>query len=496
MINTLLANLLNRIEVAGNRIPHPTVLFFYLCLLVIVLSWLCAALGITATHPVSGNIIAAESLLNQQGLADILTRAVSNFTSFAPVGVVVVAMLGIGIADKSGLIDGVMRLIVLRAPGRLLSFSVILAGILSSIAADSGYVVLIPLAASLFVASGRSPLVGIAAAFAGVSAGYSANLAIGPLDAMLSGITTEAGRIIDPSLSIGAAANYYFMAASTIFIALVITWVTETLVAPRYESNSAGKAPTPSVDIAANTDKPLRLTGLFSLAFIAVLVLCLAPENGLLRSASGTILDGPFIKGIVSIIALYFALAGIVFGYSSGKFKRSDDVIRSMEDTVATMANYLVLMFFAAQFVNYFAWTNLGIITAINGAELLQSADLGSSLILLLFVIMAAGINLLIGSASAKWSVMAPIFVPMFMLVGIAPEASQVAYRIGDSSTNIITPLMPYFGIVVAFAQQHDRKAGIGTIIAMMLPYSLCLLISWTALLALWLALGWPFGAS
>jgi aminobenzoyl-glutamate transport protein len=357
-------------------------------------------------------------------------------------------------------------------------------------------VVLIPLAAALFAASGRPPLAGIAAAFAGVSAGYSANLAIGPLDAMLAGISTEAARLVDSSASVSAAANYYFMAVSTFYVTALATWVTEKLTIPRL--------PAVAEQIAAAKPQhgllqPEAKRGLVAVAgvsavFVVAVLAALLPDQGLLRSDGGAILDGPFIKGIVTIIAFYFALAGCVFGFVSGSFKTSRDTITSMESAMATMASYLVLMFFAAQFVNYFAWTNLGLITAIRGAELLQASQLGSSSILLAFVLMAAAINLLIGSASAKWSVMAPVFVPMLMLYGIAPEATQAAYRIGDSSSNIITPLMPYFGIVVAFAQRYDRHIGIGTIMALMLPYALALLLGWSVLLALWLSLGWPLG--
>jgi aminobenzoyl-glutamate transport protein len=486
--------LLNQVEKLGNRLPHPTMLFVYLCLLVLLLSWLMAALGVSAVHPVSGEAVEVVNLVSKTGLQQILTHTVSNFTQFAPVGTVLVAMLGIGVAEQSGLLATAMRGLVSLAPAGTLTFFVVFAGVLSSLAADSGYVVLIPLAAALFAAAKRPPLAGIAAAFAGVSAGYSANLLIGPLDAMLSGISTEAAQLVDNSAEVSAAANYYFMAASTVFVALLATWVTEALTIPRLPKPEVEAGDAVESLLLSGEKRGLRAVAVFSVLFVILLLAALLPEHGVLRSDNGDILKGPFITGIVTIIAFYFAIAGCAFGFASGNFRSSRDVIESMETAMGTMATYLVLMFFAAQFVSYFAWTNLGLITAISGAELLQASELSSSLILILFVLMAALINLLIGSASAKWSVMAPVFIPMLMLYGIAPEATQAAYRIGDSSSNIITPLMPYFGIVVAFAQRYDSKAGMGTIMALMLPYSIVFLVAWSALLALWLGLGWPLG--
>ncbi len=486
---------LDRVETLGNRIPHPTLLFVYLSLLVILLSWLFSATGLSTSHPVSGEPVVVFNMVSREGLQRILTEAVSNFTGFAPVGTVLVAMLGIGIAEQSGMLSALLRGLVNVATPAALSWFVALAGVLSSLAADSGYVVLIPLAAALFAASGRPPLAGIATAFAGVSAGYSANLAIGPLDAMLSGISTEAARLVDSSANVSPAANYYFMAASTLIVAWLVAQVTEKITIARLPEHFDAEPPeTASLTLEPRDRKALRYVAVASAGFSVLLALALVPETGWLRDDRGSILSGPFIKGIVTIIALYFALAGSVFGLASGRFSGGKDIIESMESAMRLMAGYLVLMFFAAQFVNYFAWTQLGLITAISGAELLQASQLDSTLVLLLFVPLAAAINLLIGSASAKWSVIAPVFVPMLLLYGVAPEAVQAAYRIGDSSTNIITPLMPYFGIVVAFAQRYQPNAGIGTIIALMLPYSLVLLLGWTALLGVWLYLDIPLG--
>ena len=489
------STLLNWVERAGNRLPHPTFLFIYLCFASLVLSALCAALGLQATHPVNGQTITATNLLSRNGLQLILQNTVTNFTHFAPVGTVLVAILGIGIAEHSGLLGTCLRATVLRAPRSLLSFFVVLAGVLSSLAADTGYVVLIPLAAIIYLSAGRHPIVGIAAAFAGVSGGYSANLLIGPLDALLAGISSEAAHLVNSDYQVNAAGNYYFILVSTFVIACVGAWVTDKVISPRFEDVHQDANHKPELEISPLERRGLKWVGLFSACFLLLLLLGLLPENGALRDPeSHSILHSPFISGIVTIIALYAGLAGCIFGKLSGSMPNKQAIIEAMEKTMGTMAGYLVLMFFAAQFVSYFAWSQLGGIMAILGAQSLQQLQLPATVILILFVVMAAFINLFIGSASAKWALIAPIFVPMFLLAGISPEATQMAYRIGDSSTNIITPLMPYFGVVIAFAQKYRQDVGVGSVMAMMLPYSLAFLCVWSLLLAVWLLLDLPLG--
>lgn len=449
----------------------------------------------TATHPVNGQQIAAKSLLTGEGIRYILTSAVSNFTNFAPVGTVLVAIMGIGVAEHSGLIQAVLRATILNAPPRLMTFLVVLTGVLSSLAADTGYVVLVPLAGILFASVGRNPIAGIAAAFAGVSGGFSANLLIGPLDAILAGLSTEAALLVQPDYEVTAAGNYYFIFASTFLISIVGTLVTEKWVEPLLGEKKVAQSEKLGA-LSPEDRKGLKAVGLFTLVYTLILLLALLPDNAVLRNPeSGSILHSPFISGIVLIIALYAAIAGYVFGRSSGNYDQpSRDMITGMENSMGAMASYLVLMFFAAQFVNWFGWSQLGVITAIKGAEVLQTLNPNSTVLLILFVLLSALINLLIGSASAKWALLAPVFVPMLLLSGISPEATQIAYRIGDSSTNIITPLMPYFGVVLAFIQKYDRNAGVGTLLASMLPYSLMFLLTWSIFLAIWLIAGIPLG--
>ncbi len=498
-MNAFINRCLNYIEEVGNRLPHPTLLFIILCGIVLAISLLASLLGLEAYHPINGSVIKAQNLLSQEGLHKILANTVKNFVQFAPVGTVLVAVMGIGIAEHSGLLGTVIKATILKAPRQFLSFFVVIMGVMSSLAADTGYVVLLPLAGVIFWAAGRHPVIGIAAAFAGVSGGFSANLIIGPLDAILAGISTEAAKLVTDDYFVTAAGNYYFIFVSTFLIGIVGTWVTEKVVAPRFPSIDNLDAEIPPEyeypEITPEQKRALKAVGLFSLAFIGLILAGLIPEQGFLRDPeTHSILRSPMIKGIVTIIAVYGGLCGIIFGHVSGQYKSNSDFIKGMEEHMATMAGYLVLMFFAAQLVNYFAWSNLGAIMAIKGALLLQALAFPPAILLVCFILLAAGINLFIGSASAKWALLAPIFVPMLLLAGISPEATQVAFRIGDSATNIITPLMPYFGVAVAFAQHYKKDIGIGSIIAIMLPYSIAFLLSWACLLFIWVSFDWPLG--
>jgi aminobenzoyl-glutamate transport protein len=488
---------LNKLEVIGNRLPNPVLLFIYLCICIIATSALADFFMVSALHPVTNEIIPAKSLLSSEGIKWMVGNTVSNFIHFAPVGSVLVAILGIAVAEDSGLLGHTLQRLAANAPPRLLSSFVVFTGVMSSIGFDSGYVVLIPLAALIFRAAGRSPLAGIAAAFAGVSGGYSANLLLGPVDAILSGISTEAIALVAPDRQVLTSANYYFTLVSTVFITIIGAWVNENIVEPRLSK------PTTSLNessVKLSTDSPalktaMRRVTLFSIVFIGVLLWLVIPDSGLLRNPDPNGLAAlPLLNGIVVFIALYATISGLIFGYTTGKYQRHQDWIAGMETGISTLSGYMVLMFFAAQFVNYFNWTGLGAISAINGANWLAGLELSKISLLMGFIFISASINLLIGSASAKWALMAPIFIPMLFLLGVDPESAQMAYRIGDSSTNIITPLMPYFGVVVAFMQRHDKSAGMGTLIALMLPYSVIFFISWSLLLSLWLVTGLPLG--
>jgi len=490
-----IAIFLNGVEKVGNALPHPATLFGIFALLVLLFSTLFAAMGSSAVHPGTGEVFKAVNLLSRDGVYMILTLMVKNFTNFAPLGIVIVAMLGIGLAENSGLIAVLIRSLVIYSPEKYLTFIIVLAGILSNLASSVGYVLLVPLAGTIFIAVGRNPIAGMAAAFAGVSGGYSANLVLGTIDPLLAGLSQEAARLVDPEYLVNPTANYYFMVASTILIAILGTWVTEKIVIPRlgaYKNDTIEKEEI--TQLTKIEKKGIKRVSLLFLVLIIVLLIGLIPSNGILRGTDGTFLKSPVLKGVVAILFLVAGLMGLVYGFIVGKYKNDSDVMKGMADSMKTLASYIVLVFFAAQFVEYFNWSNLGIILAINGASFIQSLNLGLIPLMIMFAIFAGSINLVMGSASAKWALLAPIFIPMFMFLGYTPELTQVVYRIGDSVTNIISPMMSFFALIIVYFNKYDEKSGIGTLVATMLPYSIVFFIGWIILLVCWLFLGIPLG--
>lgn len=486
---------LSLIEKIGNALPHPATLFAGFAAFVVLLSWVVAQFDLSVIHPGTGEIVKPVNLVSAHGLHLILEKMVVNFTSFAPLGTVLVALLGIGIAEGSGLIGTVLRKIVLASPKRLLTFVIVFAGVISNTASEVGYVLLVPLAAVIFLAAGRHPLAGLAAAFAGVSGGYSANLLLGTIDPLLAGLSEEAARIIDPAYVVNPAANYYFMFASTFVISIKGTWVTERIVVPRLGTYAGSEKPEEIRELNKEEKRGLNWSLVVLVLIIAFMLGGLLPENGYLRNPeTGEILKSPFMSGIVAFIFLIAALCGIAYGVGAGTFKSDSDVMKGMAKSMETLGSYIVLVFFAAQFVAYFNWTNLGLIFAIKGAEVLKASGMNDVALMTSFILVSATINLIMGSASAKWAIMAPVFIPMFMLLGYTPEFTQCAYRIGDSVTNIISPMMSYFALIVAFIQRYDKNAGIGTVISTMLPYSIVFLIGWMLLFGVWVALGLPIG--
>jgi aminobenzoyl-glutamate transport protein len=536
------------IEKGGNALPHPATLFALLATLVVIASGIASWLGVSAQHPATGEPIAVVNLLSIEGLHRIATSLVTNFTGFAPLGTVLVALLGIGVAEHSGLIGASLRLLVLSSPRFLLTPVLVFAGVMSNMASEIGYVLLVPLAGLIFISAGRHPILGMAAAFAGVSGGYSANLLIGTIDPLLAGLSQEAARIIDPAYTVNPVSNWYFMIASTPLVTLLGWFVTERIVAPRFpdpapatgpatvatgtagpagSAGAIGATGADTVDAQASTDphsqrlKPDEKRGLWYAVLAGAAITLLAvwsalpigslPGAGFMRDpATNDLLRSPFLSSVVAIIFLYGVVCGIAYGIGARTIRSDEDVIKGMGQSMSTLGLYLVLIFFAAQFVAFFNWTQLGLVFAVEGAGVLDAARgwvLGDStepsgwrwvaakvLIMAGFIALTATANLFMGSASAKWALMAPIFVPMFMLLGYSPELTQVAYRIGDSVTNIISPMMSYFALIIAFLQRYEPKAGIGTVISVMLPYSVVFAIGWTVLFAIWLSLGLPIG--
>lgn len=497
---------LNGIEKIGNRLPHPIALFSGLAASIVIISAICAVLGVSATGELVSDgqlqttTVTAVSLLTKEGLTYILTSAVENFTTYAPLGMVLVAMLGVGIAEQSGLINALLKGAVKITPAKLITPMVVFLGIMSNIASDAGYVILLPLGAMIFRAYGRHPLAGLAAAFAGVSGGFSANLLIGTLDPMLAGITQTAVSIIDTTYTVSVMGNYFFLFASTFLITILGTYVTNKIVEPRlgkFEGEISAEEDTSLSTLTVLEKKGLRNAGITALLFIsAVVIACLSPDS-FMRNEQGEIFGtnpSPFVNGIVILITLLFMLPGIAYGKTTKTFTKQNGVCEAMSKSMSSMGSFLALAFVSAQFINYFNYTKLGTIIALAGANFFKSIDIGLIPLMIIFVLFSAFMNLFMGSASAKWNILAPVFVPMFMLLGYSPELCQLAYRIGDSATNIITPMMTYFTIIITLVQRYDKKAGMGTITATMVPYSIAFLVFWTLLLIVWLTLGLPIG--
>jgi len=565
---TLFTRFLDFVEWLGNLLPHPVTLFALFALGVVLISGLAEWLDWSAPDPrpegaagrAPDGIIKPVSLLNGDGLRMIVENMVRNFTSFAPLGVVLVALLGVGVAEYSGLISACIRGIVLKAasfkpsksgnsfnfnkfsntesalkpilfvldillapirffihimmiplrpvlnffmePKRLVTISICFAAVISNTASEMGYVVLVPLAAVIFHSMGRHPLAGLACAFACVSGGYSANLFIGTIDPLLAALTQEAAMLIDANYTVHAAVNWYFMILSTFLITAAGAFVTLRIVEPKlgpYDESMAMEDLSDNASMDPLTDREvhaLKWTGVSVLIMFGVLAMTIIPENGVLRNPdTGEMLNSPFLNGIVTFIFICFMIPGFVYGRIVGTMKDDRDVIKGMSQAMSTLGLYIVIVFFAAQFVAYFGWSNLGQIFAVKGAQFLQDVGMTGPIIFVGFILISGSVNLMLGSASAQWAVTAPIFVPMLMLIGYSPEVIQAAYRIGDSVTNIITPMMSYFGLILAFANKYDKDLGIGTIIAMMLPYSIIFFIGWIILFYLWVfGLGMPVG--
>lgn len=525
---------LDGVERLGNKVPHPAIIFLGLIAIVILLSEVLYWFDIDVTYevvepePIVGETeyyggssvpevtvppagaeeesydvvtetIEVESLLRADGLRFIFTSAVTNFNNFGVVGVILVAMLGVGVAEEAGLMAALIRRMVAVTPAFAITFVVVLVGMLSSIASDAGYLVLIPLGGAAFLTLGRHPLAGVAAAFAGVAAGFMANIFITPADGIVVEVATESARIVDPTANIGILSNFYFGAASTFFVALVITVVTERLVEPRlgtfggevHDEDDVKQ----EVDAAAES-RGLRYT-LFSLiGVVAVLLLLTLPPNAVLRDpdTNDLIGDSPFMDSLLFLIAIVFLVIGVAYGVGAGTIKSSVDVINAIQKTFAGLAGLIFILLIIAQFIAYFNFSNIPRVTAVNLADWLESVDVDAIWLLLAFIFVTALLDFIIPGVIPKWAIFAPIFVPLFIELGVAPQTVLAAYRVGDGPTNVVTPLMVYLPFIVIVAQRYKQDAGIGTIVSLMLPYFAIVLITWTLFFVAWYLLEIPLG--
>ena len=490
---------LGTVERVGNALPDPAVLFIALLGIVWVLSWLLSYVTFDVFHPATGERIVVVNQLAGENFVQFMATMVNRFMTFGPVGVVLVAMLGIGVAEHSGFISTAIRALLNITPKSLLTPMIILVGIISHSAVDAGYVLVIPIGGVIFYAAGRHPLAGIAAAFAGVSGGFSANFVPSSLDPLLQGLTLQGAQLLDPSIQVNVLNNYYFTTASSLLITGLGWYLTDKVVEPRLAGvkidGDAEELPELH-PIEPNERKGLRWALISMLIGLVALAITLVPADSPWRDANGVLVSfgAPIMQSIVSLIFFLFIIPGIVYGRVSGSMTGMKGIIDGMTKSMNSMAYYLVIMFFIAQFVIAFGQSGLGTLLAISGANGLKALGLPVSVTIVGIVVLTGFVNLFVGSASGKWGLLAPIFVPMLMTLGVSPDLTQAAYRVGDSSTNIITPLMPYFPLVVIYCQRYVKNTGIGTLAAMMLPYSMVFIVTWTIFLLIFYWLGIPLG--
>lgn len=490
---------LDFIEKKGNKLPDPAILFFSLMIGIWIISAILSNFTFDVIDPRSQAPIQVVNLLSGTSFAAFLSNMVTTFTGFAPLGIVLVAMLGVGVAEHAGFINAGLKSMLSVTPKALLTPMLILVAIVSHTATDAGYVLVIPLGGVIFYAAGRHPLSGIAAAFAGVSGGFSANFVPSGIDPLLQGFTQSAAQIIDPAIELNPLNNWFFTSASTLLIVAIGWYITDKIVEPRLKSVSVevNSEEQPTMDRLLPKEKKAFWAACFVMVVcLLALFLWAAPADSALRAESGDLaaLSAPLMRSIVPLIFIIFLIPGVVYGLMSGTFKKSKDIIDSMTKSMSGMSYYIVMAFFCALFIDAFTKSNLGALLAIKGASGLKALALPPEITIVGIILLTAFVNLFIGSASAKWALLAPIMVPMLMQLGISPDLTQASYRVGDSVSNIVTPLMPYFPLVVVYCQKYVKSTGIGTLVSMMIPYSIAFMVLWTIFLLIYWALGIPLG--
>lgn len=530
---TFMQKVLDVVEAVGNKVPHPAVIFLILILFVIVASAVLSLAGTSFTYDVvvpqthkadpsvapegmvydtgtavsyqtvsekkykiEKRTVAAKSLLTIDGIRFMYSSLIPSFMGFTAVGLMIVAMVGAGVAEEAGLVNALIRKLVLISPSWALTYILSFVGIVSSIAADAGYLVLIPLAGTAFLSIRRHPLAGLALGFAAVASAFTVNMLIKPLDAVLVEFTNDAIRLVDPNKTIGLTSNLWFSIASVLFLTVVVAFVTERLIEPRLGEYKGEKPAEEGGELSPEESRGLRYAGLGLLGVLVVFALLTLPPGAPLRNPENGDLIGssPFMNGLIALIMIVFLVTGAAYGYGTGKMKSLTDIIKAIEKALMGLGGLIFLFLIISQFIAYFNYTNMGTLLALSMSDALKSANFPPLLLLIGFIIVVAIIDLLITGAIAKWALFAPIFVPLMLNLGVAPEAVLAAYRVADSPMNSITPLNAYFALVVGFAQKYDKNAGVGTVVSLMLPYVVIMFVLWTALFAVWQALGLPWG--
>jgi aminobenzoyl-glutamate transport protein len=493
--------ILHYVEVLGNKLPHPFWMFVWICIFVVLLSAITSFFEISATDPGTGEQVVAQNLISGDGLRRFIEEMVRNFAHFAPFGLVLVMLMGVSIAERSGLLAIVMRSIAFAVPNKIVLPTIFILGACGNIGSDAGIVIVPPIAALIFSKMGLHPVAGLVVGYAGATAGFTANFFIAGTDVLLAGITTEVARNIEGGIEVSATSNWYFMIVSTIVLGLGGAFIARKFTIPRCRSFAGAETLTDDiVDPAAATlsaaeRKGLRWASITAALYVILIAILVVPSNGVLRDpATGSIVPSPFLRGLIPILFLFFALPGYVYGRVVGTITKPDDALKYMEHGMKELSGYIVLMLVVAQFINLFSWSRMDTIMAIRGAEFLQQTGLTGPLLFTLYMIIVAFVNIFMGSGSAKWAIFAPIFVPMLAQLGYNPAFVQLMYRVGDSITNCVSPLYVYFPLLLGWVHKYDKRAGIGTVISLLVPYAIILFVMWVVLLFIWYGFDLPIG--
>ncbi|MFO8086848.1 MAG: AbgT family transporter [Bacteroidales bacterium] len=491
--------LLRWIEIIGNKLPHPFWLFVWIVVLIVVISGITAFFGVEATQPGTGETVSARNLLSGDGLRWFVENLVTNFAHFAPLGLVLVMLMGVSVAEQSGLLTVIMRRITYSTPKKVIFPVIFMMGAMGNIGSDAGIVVVPPIAAIIFMQMGYHPIAGLIAGYAGATAGFTANIMIAGTDVLLAGITTQITQGMNPPMEVSATANWYFMIASTFVLGLGGAFIVRYFTIPRAAHfkgmDKVASFAEQNKALRPEEKKGLKNAGISALVYMALIALLVLPPGAPLRDpATGAIVPSPFLRGLVPILFFLFAIPGYFYGKATGTIKKRDDVLKFMEQGMKNLSGYIVLMLIVAQFVELFSRSNLDSILAIQGAGFLESTGLTGFLLIILFIVLIAFLNIFLGSGSAKWAIFAPIFVPMLAQLGYSPAFVQLMYRVGDSITNCVSPLYVYFPLLIGWIHQYDKRLKIGTIISLLVPYAIVLLIMWIVLIFIWFFLNIPIG--
>lgn len=486
------------IERVGNKLPHPFILFLWLCLILGVVSLICGAAGVSVINPTTGEEVVAQSLISKDGFVWLLNNLLKNYQSFSALGLVLAMQMAIGFSEQVGLLTTAMRRTITKVPLWALTAVVLFLGINGSIASEASIIVVPALAAAAFESVGMHPIAGLLAGYAATNAGFTASLIVCGTDALLAPVTEAAAQVIDPSVSVSVTANWYFMIASVFTLTVAGVFVNNKIIVPRlgkYDPSKGDGTPVEKTDdITPAQKKGLKAAGIFSILYIAAIMIMVIPSNGILRGEDGSVINGPFITGIVAILIIFFILVGVVYGKSTGTLKNASEIPVMMAKSLEGLTGYIVLTFVIAQFIQMFSYTNLSMIIAVKGADLLEAAGFTGIPLMIFFILMCCVVNLFMTSGTSKWYIFAPILVPMMMQLGYSPEFAQCIYRIGDSTTNAITPIYPYIPIAIGMAKKYDKDFGMGSLISMMVPYAVAFFLVWIVQLIIWVTLNLPIG--